>query len=98
MGYVGDDKVYVESSIEAAGITVIQPSDEEPKLLAEYRKTEADLVIEMSKEAGLEGAEEVVHAFLRNLEKWEGIIAEIGYDVEKYEEALNREIYSKLDK
>lgn len=98
MGYVGDDKVYVESSIEAAGITVIQPSDEELKLLAEYRKTEADLVIEMSKEAGLEGAEEVVHAFLRNLEKWEGIIAEIGYDVEKYEEALNREIYSKLDK
>jgi hypothetical protein len=52
----------------------------------------------MSQEAGLEGAEDVVHAFLKNFEKWEGIIAEIGYDVDKYEEALTREIYSKLDK
>jgi hypothetical protein len=98
MGYVGDDQKYIESGIDAAGITVIRPSDEELKLLDEYRKTEADLVIKMSQEAGLEGAEDVVHAFLKNFEKWEGIIAEIGYDVDKYEEALTREIYSKLDK
>ena len=97
MGYIGDDVEYAETGAAADGITINTPSEEEMAMVDEYRKTEADLIIKMAQDAGIEGAEEIVNAFLANLEKWEGIIAEIGHDPAKYEEALQREIYSKLD-
>lgn len=97
MGYIGDDKEYLEKGGEADGVTINTPSEEELALLEEYRKSEAALVIKMAQDAGLEGAEEIVNAFLTNLKKWEGIVAETGDDVIKYEEALKSEIYSKLE-
>lgn len=40
--------------------------------------------------------EPTIQAFLKNLKKWEALVAEFGNDEAKFEQALRNEIYSKV--
>jgi len=81
---------------EAAGVEFGDGGPEYVKAVEAFRKGELDAVLASAKERGVDGAEEIVETYRRNHEKWAGIMAEIGDDRAKYEEALWTEIYSKL--
>ncbi|MBR9766110.1 MAG: hypothetical protein GYB53_22000 [Rhodobacteraceae bacterium] len=54
-------------------------------------------IIEVAKSVGVEDIEAMLAKYTELLEKWAAISEEVGTDVEKFTEALNREVYSKLD-
>lgn len=70
-----------------------------PKMKAsfdEFLAGEVSVSVEKAKAAGVENPEDVIAILQKNVEKWHGIMDKIGYDREKYAEALWTEIYSKL--
>lgn len=67
------------------------------KAVEAFRKGELDAVLASAKERGVDGAEEIIETYRLNHEKWIGILAEIGDDRAKYEDALWTEIYSKFE-
>ena len=54
-------------------------------------------IIEMATSVGVDNVEGLLAKYTELLEKWADISEEVGTDVEKFTEALNREVYSKLD-
>lgn len=54
-------------------------------------------IIEMATSVGVDDVEGLLAKYTELLEKWADISEEVGTDVEKFTEALNREVYSKLD-
>jgi TRAP-type C4-dicarboxylate transport system substrate-binding protein len=79
-----------------AGVAFYQMSDDMKASFDEFLKGEIDISIDKATKAGVKEPKVIVDALLENVEKWKGIMAEIGMDREKYAEALWNEIYSKL--
>lgn len=96
LGYVEDDETVLAQASEQ-GVGVSEPPVDLISLLADYQKSEIDNAIAKAEERGADNPAPVVDAFLANLEKWKGIAAEVGDDVALLEEALQREIYSKIN-
>lgn len=61
-----------------------------------FREASYDYVVETATKMGVPEAGPLVASFRANLEKWEGIMNDAGDDRAAYEEALHREIYSRL--
>lgn len=61
-----------------------------------FRTTEIDRIVSTYKKQGIERADVLVKTFLEKVAKWKKIVAETKGDRKAYEEALWREIYSKL--
>jgi TRAP-type C4-dicarboxylate transport system substrate-binding protein len=95
VGYVEEDDEAVAEAAEH-GVTVYEKDAEIDAPLTEYKKSEIAAAVEKAGERGAEGAQEVADAFVANIAKWKKISEEVGGDVAKVEEALRREIYSKL--
>lgn len=95
-GYIGDDARAAEQFKER-GIQVFTPDPRVLQALEKHRKNEIAIVIETAKKRGVKDPEKIVNAFLSNLKKWEKIVRDIKADPDKYEEALRREIYSKVN-
>tara|TARA_B100002003_G_scaffold248040_1_gene280901 strand:+ start:504 stop:1616 length:1113 start_codon:yes stop_codon:yes gene_type:complete len=93
-----DDAAGIAETKEKGG-QVVQPDQAFLDKLEELRATEWEAVTQQAKEDGVENAEEVVASFRAILEKWQGIVSTIEHDAEgkkTFEEALRREIFSKV--
>jgi TRAP-type mannitol/chloroaromatic compound transport system substrate-binding protein len=53
--------------------------------------------IEAAKKFGVKNADAIMAAYLKNIEKWQGLSKDIGRDVNKMRDALMREVYDKFD-
>ncbi|SMP76330.1 C4-dicarboxylate TRAP transporter substrate-binding protein [Noviherbaspirillum suwonense] len=95
VGYVKDDHD-VEAQAKAKGVTIRKPDQALTNLLASYRQDEIRNAIEAAKKRGVRNPEVAVNAFVKNLSKWEAIVARTGNDPVKFEQALRDEIYSKV--
>ncbi|WBU53920.1 hypothetical protein [Paracoccus sp. SCSIO 75233] len=95
-GYVAEDELAISEAGDH-GVTINPADPEVTALLAEYRKGEVERAIERAEERGADAARQLSEAYLENLAKWEKISNEVGMDKALIEEALNREIYSKLE-
>lgn len=94
-GYLGDDEE-TAAQLAQKGVEVVASDPQAQEILEAHRAQEVERVIETARQNGVEDPEAIAEAFLRNLEKWRGIVAEIGHDPERYEEALRREIYDRV--
>ena len=61
------------------------------------RRSSATRNVETGKNFGVKDPGAIIDAYEKEIEKWRKLSKEIGRDVDKFIEALNREIYSKLD-
>ena len=66
-------------------------------MVTEYQKIQRSKNVETGKSFGLKDPGAIIDAYEKNIEKWRKLSPAIGRDVNKFVEALNREIYSKLD-
>ena len=64
--------------------------------LVAHRGGEYAAVRDKAVEAGVENPEVLLDGFLAKVEKWRRIVAEIDRDPVKYEQALWREVFSKI--
>jgi TRAP-type C4-dicarboxylate transport system substrate-binding protein len=95
VGYAQDD-IDVEAQAKAKGVQIRKPDQALLALLAEYRKNEMRNAAEAAKKRGVKAPEPTIDAFVKNLKKWEGIVAKTGHDPVKFEQALREEIYNKV--
>lgn len=82
--------------IRSRGITLHEPDQSMVAKLKEFLDAETARITSKAKEAGVAKAEDLAKRYVELVEKWEGLVAEVGEDKAKYAEALNREIFSKI--
>ena len=95
IGYVKDD-ADVAAQAKAKGVQIRKPDAALVSILESYRQEEIRNATETAKKRGARNPEPAIEAFLKNLKKWEGIVAQTGNDEAKFEQALRDEIYSKV--
>ncbi len=83
--------------IKDKGVKMIKPDADFEKVVTEYQKIQRDKNVATGKSFGLKDPGAIIDAYEKNIEKWRKLSPAIGRDVNKFVEALNREIYSKLD-
>jgi len=94
--YEPEGEVAIEN-LKAAGGSVYEFDQTLKDKVAELRAGEYDIAIQQAKEMGWEEGEERVMKFRELVEKWHGLMEEIGDDKDAYVAALNREVYDKID-
>ena len=62
-----------------------------------FKKNDIEAVSEAAQKRGVKNPGRILKAYLRNLEKWEKIMAQTPKTAEACEKVLWREIYSKID-
>jgi TRAP-type C4-dicarboxylate transport system substrate-binding protein len=87
----------LDSVIKGKGVQMIKPDPDFEKVATEYQKVQRDKNVETGKSFGLKDPGAIIDAYEKNIEKWRKLSPAIGRDVDKFVEALNREIYSKID-
>jgi len=78
------------------GVKIVPASGDFKSFVENYRKGEPQRAANDAKGKGVEKADILVKAFIEKLAKWEKIVAEVGDNRPKYEEALRAEIFSRM--
>lgn len=94
--YLGDEEA-AKAESQKHGVNWLEPDESLRKALADARANEAERVAALATDRGVQNAGEMIAIFLDNVEKWTGIVADIGDDYDAYEAALKREIFDKVD-
>jgi len=79
------------------GVEFVPVGDDFAQLMAAYQAEERGINVGKAEEFGVADAGAVYDAYAANLEKWRGLSAEIGDDVEKFAQVLWDEVYSKVN-
>jgi TRAP-type C4-dicarboxylate transport system substrate-binding protein len=98
---IGSFVIGNEQSLEWAkknkGVRVVGGDPSLEKLTREYVSAQRDHIVKLGKELGVADPGAIYDAYMKAFEKWKPISKQIGRDPEKFEEAIMREIYSKVD-
>ena len=80
------------------GVTILKADPKEwEAVFAEFRKGDRDRNVATAKGFGVSDAGAIIDDYERTIEKWRDRSKEIGRDIDKFTEVLNREIFSKID-
>jgi TRAP-type C4-dicarboxylate transport system substrate-binding protein len=85
------------NAAKQVGVTLYQGGKELDDLVARRQKIQRQQNIDNARKFGVKNPEAIADAFEASLAKWRGLSKSIGRDVGKYEAALKREVYDKLD-
>jgi TRAP-type C4-dicarboxylate transport system substrate-binding protein len=98
---IGNFIVATEESLNGVikdkGVQMIKPDADFEKVATEYQKVQRDKNAATGKSFGLKDPGAIIDAYEKNIAKWRKVSPEIGRDVNKFVDVLNREIFSKLD-
>lgn len=98
---IGSFVIGNEASLEWAkknkGVKVVDGDRSLEQLTREYVSTQRDHIVKLGKELGVADPGAIYDAYLKAYKKWQPISRQIGRDPKKFEEAIMREIYSKVD-
>jgi TRAP-type C4-dicarboxylate transport system substrate-binding protein len=84
-------------AVEKMGVQKVAVGKDFDELMAKYKAGERERNVGVAKGFGVKDPEAILDAHARNVEKWQKLSNGIGRDPAKLEEALWREVYSKLD-
>ena len=84
-------------ALEKMGVQKVAVGKDFDELMAKYKAGERTRNISVAKGFGVADPEAILDAHARNVAKWQKLSKDIGRDPAKLEEALWREVYSKLD-
>lgn len=94
-GYMQGSKRALEKA-KAKGIKLVPAGSALKTRLAQFNEAAVKRAISVGKHAGVKDASAIIHEYLKLVAKWEKIVADSGHSRKAYEQALNREIFSKL--
>lgn len=95
-GYLFRDQAILKDAVRN-GVTVHKAGKEFDALAAKRTASQRKLNLDRAKRFGVKNPEAIMAAYEKALVKWRRLSKDIGHDIGKYEAALKREIYSKLD-
>lgn len=82
---------------QSVGVTLHDVGPEFDMLVQKRQQIQREENIKTARRFGVKNPEAIADAFERTLAKWRGLSKGIGDDVAKFEAALQREIYDKID-
>jgi TRAP-type C4-dicarboxylate transport system substrate-binding protein len=95
-GHVADDQVALDQG-KQHGLKVVAAGNKFDPVLAAFNASDQAVVVEESKKLGVRDPETIIKTHLELLKKWDGLVAGIGGDVEKFAALLQAEVYSKIN-
>ncbi len=87
----------VIAAAKAKGVTFIAGGEPFAKVMDERDKIQYGLNVDNAKAAGVKDPAAILDFYLAAYDKWKKIVADIGGDREKFQEAITNEIYAKVD-
>ena len=87
----------LKETIAQKGASLVKVGKDFDGLVANYRKVERDRNIANARGFGVQNPAAIVDAYGRAVVKWQKLSKGIGRDIDKFTDALWREIYSKVD-
>ncbi len=94
--YVLEDAKILKGAL-AKGVKRNKGGKEFDVLVAKQDKSQRARNIKTALKHGVKNPAAILDAFAKSLVKWKRLSKDIGYDIPKYEAALKREIYDKID-
>jgi len=82
---------------KSVGVTLHDVGPEFDKLVARRMKIQREQNIKTARKFGVKNPEAIADAYEKTMAKWRRLSKQIGSDVAKFEAALQREIYDKID-
>ena len=95
-GYIKSDQQIIEAA-KKKGVTVTKGGADFAAVAAKREAQQRDGNIKASKQFNVANPEKVLDAYEAAIKKWRKLSKEIGLDTNKFAEALQREVYSKVD-
>jgi TRAP-type C4-dicarboxylate transport system substrate-binding protein len=97
--FVIENKAVLEELIEKKGIQFQKPTDEKgfTELTQKFDKVQRERNVENAKKFGVKDPAAIIAAYDKAREKWSALAKDIGTDIDKFADAIWREIYSKVD-
>jgi len=95
-GAIKTDAEAIEKS-KAAGVVFADPDPALVEALEQFKKDELKRAKELAESRGLKNVDELFAKFQELIAKWDDKMKEIGDDWDAYTQALQTEIYSKVD-
>jgi hypothetical protein len=79
------------------GVQVVKVGNAFDPIAENYKKVQRDANIATAKKFGVADPGKTVDAYEQAIARWKPVAKDIGRDIEKYTDVLNREIFSKID-
>jgi TRAP-type transport system periplasmic protein len=95
--FIVKNEASYKEAIETKGVQKIAVGKDFDELMAKYKAGERERNVKIAKGFGVADPEAILDAYAKAVEKWQKLSKDIGRDPEKFNEALWREVYSKLD-
>jgi TRAP-type C4-dicarboxylate transport system substrate-binding protein len=97
--FVLENKAILQELIEKKGIQFQKPTDEKgfTELTQKFDKVQRERNVENAKKFGVKDPAAIIAAYDKAREKWGKLANDIGTDVDKFADAIWREVYSKVD-
>jgi len=87
----------VLAEVKAKGVSMVKGGPEFKMLVDQFGPTQRGRNIADAEAFGVKRAEPIMDAFERALKKWQALSPSISRDVAKFEAALRREVYDRVD-
>lgn len=96
-GFIVANENSLQWAIKEKGVQVVKSGKDFEDMIAAYAKAEPERNAKVAKGFGVANPEAIMAAYRKNFEKWQQLSKEIGRDPKKFEAAIMREIYDKVD-
>jgi TRAP-type C4-dicarboxylate transport system substrate-binding protein len=88
----------VEQLVKDKGVQIIKVDGKDfDAVLASFKKQARETNIAKAKSLGVPNPAAIIDDYERTIEKWRPLSKQIGRDVDKFADALKREVFSKID-
>ena len=87
----------LETVMRDKGVQLIKVGNDFDPIPANYKKVERDTNVATGKGFGVQDPAAIIEYYERAVERWRPVSKEIGRDIDKFTQVLDREIFSKID-
>lgn len=96
--FVLENEEILKELTQTKGLNVVKADGKEfDAIVAKYETAQRARNIENARKFGVKDPGAIIDAYDRNLKRWQGLSGAIGRDIDKFADAIWREIYSKVD-
>jgi TRAP-type transport system periplasmic protein len=79
------------------GVQLVKVGNEFDSIPANFKKVQRDSNIATAKNFGVKDPAALIDYYEQAVERWRPVSKQIGRDIDKFTDTLNREVFSKVD-
>jgi hypothetical protein len=96
--FVVENENIINELKQTKGVTLLKADEKEfAGLAAKYDQAQRERNIENARKFGVKDPAAIIDAYGKARDKWAGLAKGIGRDIDKFSDAIWREVYSKVD-